>query len=63
MANGQEPSSATQQLIWGTTINTTEFMTKFRNFIHTFTDANDDSEDFTKEPYYYTQLKQLRDTE
>ena len=63
MANGQEQSSATQQLIWGTTINTTEFMTKFRNFIYTFTDVSDDSEDFTKDPYYIEQLKQLKESE
>lgn len=63
MANGQEPSSATQQLIWGTTINTTDMQGKIRNFINTYTDVTEDTEDFTKDPVYVEQLKQIMETE
>jgi hypothetical protein len=52
MANAQEPSSATQQLIWGTTINTNEMQNKIRNFINTYMNVAEESEDFTKEPFY-----------
>ena len=63
MANAQEPSSATQQLIWGTTINTNELQNKIRNFINTYMNVNEDTEDFTKEPFYVEQLKQIKETE
>lgn len=63
MANAQEPSSATQQLIWGTTINTNELQNKIRNFINTYMDVTDETEDFTKEPFYVEQLKQIKETE
>jgi len=43
----QEASSTSTQLIWGTTINTTEVQTKLRNFINTFVMLNDEDENYT----------------
>lgn len=59
----QENSSQITQLLWGTNINTTEVQTKLRNFINTFVIVNEESDDFTQEPYYIEQLKQIKETE
>lgn len=59
----QEASSTSTQLIWGTTINTTEVQTKLRNFINTFVMLNDEDENYTQAPFYVEQLKQIKETE
>lgn len=61
--HNQEPSSTASQLLWGTNINTNEVQTKIRNFINTFVIINEENDDFTQEPYYVEQLKQIKETE
>lgn len=57
-----EPSSNTQ-VLYGTNINSSEVQQKLRNFLTTFTQMNDDEEDYQKTPYYIELLKQIHETE
>lgn len=36
---------------------------KMKNFINTFVDIKEDSEDFTQAPYYIEELRNIKETE
>jgi hypothetical protein len=58
----QEPSSNTQ-VLYGTNINSSEVQQKLKNFITTFVLMDENEEDFAKQPFYLSLLKQIHETE
>lgn len=62
MGNLAGEASSNTAVIYGTNINTSELNNKLRQFIETFVEMTGDESDYTKEPYYIQQLKDIQIT-
>lgn len=60
--NHIEPSSGTQ-VLYGTNINSNEVQQKLRNFLTTYVQMDENSEDYGALPFYMEQLKNINETE
>lgn len=67
-AGMQQEVSQNTQVIWGTNISANETQQKLKSFINSFNEINEDSdneddEQYTKPPFYFEKLKELKELE